>query len=336
MRSSKTRSRYIRSGVLLVSLLLSACAQGSSSGIDDQLFIDVGDTTLHAEIRGREDAAQVLLYLHGGPGSPLGVPIFRAYGGHLLEESFVVVYLHQRGIMKSPRIPDDAHSIENHVEDVHHVVQTLEREYPERKISLLGHSWGGVLAYLYLEKHPRDIHKLITVAAPVNAETMTHGRVEMILQWARETGNEEAIRDLSPLKDKSVFEHTDDFKILAKWSPKAYGGWARNLSRERIDDAIDYEKEIPAWLGEQKQIEELMLMDLLRLDLSDAIEKIHTPLLCIVGKDDVNVPWRIVQQEIEAYGGPVEFRLFENSHHMPFIDEEGLFVETVTRFLGSE
>jgi pimeloyl-ACP methyl ester carboxylesterase len=59
-------------------------------------------------------------------------------------------------------------------------------------------------------------------------------------------------------------------------------------------------------------------------------------LLCIVGKDDVDVPWRIVQEEIRAYGGPVDFRLFENSHHMPFIDEEELFVETVTRFLSAE
>jgi pimeloyl-ACP methyl ester carboxylesterase len=174
------------------------------------------------------------------------------------------------------------------------------------------------------------------VAAPLNAESMMYGRVERILQWARETGNEEAIRELSPLKDKSLFEHPDEFEVLAKWSPKAYGGWARNLSRARIDAAVDYEKKIPGWLGEQKHIEELMLMDLLRLDLTGTIDAIRTPLLCIVGQDDVDVPWRIVQEEIREYGGTVDFRLFENSHHMPFIDEEELFVETVGRFLDEE
>ena len=118
-----------------------------------------------------------------------------------------------------------------------------------------------MLAYLYLADHQQEVHKLVAVAAPLSAETMMYGRVERILQWARETGNEEAIRELSPLKEKSVFEHPDQFEVLAKWSPKAYGGWARKLSRERIDGAIDYEKKIPGWLAEQKHIEELMLMD---------------------------------------------------------------------------
>jgi len=329
-----TPLRYL--GVLIVCVFLSACSRASAPPLDERVLIDVEGTSLYAEIRGQGGASMVLLYLHGGPGSPLGVPIFRAYGGRLLEEQFIVVYLHQRGIMKSPRVPDSGHRVDMYVDDVHHVVRFLRRRFPGQEVALLGHSWGGVLAFLYLSSQPQPIHRLVTVSAPIDVESMTHGRVEMILQWARETGNDEAIRDLSPLKNKSVLDEFDEFKVLGKWSPVAYGGWARNLSKERVDSAVDYEESIPAWLSEQKHIEELLLAEVLRLDLRDKIEKIDVPLLCIVAREDVDVPWYLVQEQIKNYGGRVDFRIFESSHHMPFIDEEALFAKTVVQFLKSE
>ena len=321
---------------LIICALLPACAQKSPLQVNEQVLIDVEDTKLFAEIRGRDKSAPLVLYLHGGPGSPLGVPVFRAYGGHLLEDHFVVVYLHQRGIMKSPRVPDSGHRVKNYVDDVHHVVEYLKREFPGRKLFLLGHSWGGVLAYLYLSDHQDAVDKLVTVSTPINVEATIYGRVEMMLRWARETGNEAAIQDLSPLKNKSPLDHAEDFKVLEEWSPRAHGGWARSLSREKIDAVVDYEESFPVWLEEQKHIEELMLMELLQLDLSAEIEKIDVPLLCIVGKEDVDTPWYIVREEIKNYGGRVDLKIFENCHHMPFIDEEDLFAATVVRFLIPE
>lgn len=335
-RAKHQRGLAALSKALIVFALLSACAQGTLPQVNEQVLIDAEGAKLYAEIRGTDKSSPLLLYLHGGPGSPLGVPIFRAYGGHLLEDHFIVVYLHQRGIMKSPRLPDSSHGVDKYVDDVHRVVEYLGRRFPGREVFMLGHSWGGVLAYLYLSSYPSGVSKLVAVSTPIDAESMIHGRVEMILQWARETENNEAIRDLSPLRDKSVLDDPEAFEILAQWTPLAYGGWARNLSRERVDAAVDYEDSFPVWLSEQKHIEELMLMDLLELDLRDEIEKINIPSLCIVGREDVDVPWYLVQEEVKSYGGHVDFKIFENSHHMPFIDEEVTFAETVVDFLSSE
>jgi pimeloyl-ACP methyl ester carboxylesterase len=320
---------------LILGALLSGCSGGPSREIDEQVLIDTGDTRLFAEIRGDVQGAPILLYLHGGPASPLGVPIFRAYGGRLLEEQFVLVYLHQRGIMKSPRVADEAHTVDLYVEDIHHVVQHLRRTFPKRRIFLLGHSWGGVLALLYLADHPSAVEKLVAVSTPVVVESMLRERLEMTLRWAEETGNSEAITDLSPLKGKAPADHPGEFEILGKWTSRAYGGWARNLSRERINAAIDYEESLSEWLGEQKYVEELLRDELLKIDLSQDLRKIDVPLLCIVGRQDVDVPWHLVQMEFERYSGPMEFEVFEDSHHMPFIDEEAHFVETVAGFLTS-
>ena len=141
---------------------------------------------------------------------------------------------------------------------------------------------------------------------------------------------------LLPDTDGDTIDDADDFEVLAKWTTRAHGGWGRNLSRKRLVAVIDHEKSMPARLEEQKRIEGLLRGEVLRLDLRETIRRIRTPLLCIVGRDDVDVPWEVVRDEIAGYAGPVAFRLFDHSHHMPFIDEEALFVETVTRFLEGD
>ena len=45
--------------------------------------------------------------------------------------------------------------------------------------------------------------------------------------------------------------------------------------------------------------------------------------------------WLDWHHEVGRASAGVEFELFENSHHMPFIDEEALFAETVIRFLST-
>jgi len=316
---------------VILSLFLLACF--SQNSIDEEVYIKTKDTQLYANIKGENLDAPILLFLHGGPASPFGVPIFKAYGGHKLEEYFIVVYLHQRGIMKSERVPDDTHKISNYVEDVTYVVQYLEDHFKDKKIFILGHSWGGVLAYLYVLEHQDKIQKLVTVCAPINVSSMMKGRIDMTLKWAEETNNSTAIEELSSLSDTSIYDNPENFMTLSKWTSNAYGGWGKNLSQKKINKAIDYEDQFPQWLQESENIGDLMYREILNIDLKDEISEIEIPLLCITGKYDVDVPWYIVEEEIMNYGGEKTFILFNNSHHMVFIDEEEIFVSTVLLFL---
>ena len=119
---------------------------------------------------------------------------------------------------------------------------------------------------------------------------MIFGRIDMILNWAESTKNQQAIKELAPLKEKSPNKHDDDFKILEKWMSRAYGGWHRNLDRLKINQAVEYEDLFPKWLVDQKKIEAIMLESLLNINLEDRIQEIKVPLLCIAGKEDVDVP----------------------------------------------
>ncbi len=317
--------------LLFLLLPLSLCF--SQKPIDEEVLIPTNDTKLFANIRGSDSTAPIILYLHGGPCSPLGVPFLKTYAGPQLEEDFIMVYLHQRGIMKSLRVPDSMHTISNYVDDVYHIVKYLQKRFNNRDIALFGHSWGGVLSYLFLLKHDDEVQKVIIACSPTNIEEMTYRRIDMLLDWAEETENQEAIDQIQPLEYISFDESPEDFEIMGKWLRKAYGGWHRNLSTEKVYSVIDYEDKIPAWLNENKKYEKILRPEILQLNLSDSLFKLKTPLLCIAGEEDVDVPWRMIKKDFEKYGGEKSFVLLENSHHMVYIDEEERFVELVRIFL---
>lgn len=328
----------LSTSVLLVFIVSVSCSLGKPSNyaLDEDVYIKTEDTKLFANIRSKDNNLPVLLYLHGGPGNPLGVPLFKAYAGYKLEKDFIVVYLHQRGIMKSERVADSSHTITNYIRDIHHVIEYLKNRFKGHKIFLLGHSWGGLLSYLYLLTYKNEVDKFIAVCSPLNLKSMTYGRIDMMLQWASSTNNQVAMDELSLLNGKPFKEIIEDAKVMTKWMSKAYGGWHRNLNINRVNEAVDYEENFPDWLNDQKNIELLLIDEILDINLTDSISRIFTPMLCIAGKEDTDAPWYILKEELENYGGDKTFRLFEKSHHMVFIDEEQLFVETVTEFLKAE
>jgi pimeloyl-ACP methyl ester carboxylesterase len=270
----------------------------SATSIDEKVYIKTEDTELYADIKGNDRNAPILLYLHGGPANPLGILTFLAYSGPRLEDHFVVIYLQQRGIMKSAPVPDSAHTLRNYISDIHYVVQYLKNRFEGRDINLFGHSWGGVLAYLYLLEHEGDVEKLVAACAPLNVEGTMRSRYDMTLKWARETDNDEAIRELSELNMSKVSDNLENFGIMSKWSSVAYGGMMRNISPKRINEATDDEHLIGRWLKESRPIGDIMFKELMNINLVKKVEKLHTPLLVIAGKDDVDSPWEVLREGI--------------------------------------
>jgi pimeloyl-ACP methyl ester carboxylesterase len=98
-----------------------------------------------------------VLFLHGGPGSVAHLIRFQSTVGKRLERDFLVAYLHQRGVGKSPPVPVFEQTIANNVKDVDRVIDYLKRTYNQKQVSLVGHSWGGMLAGEYPSTaHRRD------------------------------------------------------------------------------------------------------------------------------------------------------------------------------------
>ncbi len=104
-----------------------------------------------------------VVVLHGGPG---------AHHDYLLPQydelarGRTLLYYDQRGGGRSPVSRDTPVGWREHVHDL----EALRRHWDSGRLTLLGYSWGGLLAVLYSLEHPDRVERLALVSsAPVTA-----------------------------------------------------------------------------------------------------------------------------------------------------------------------
>ncbi len=95
------------------------------------------------------------MIVHGGPGAshdyflPYLLPLARHNR---------LIFIDERGSGRSEKLDDPSgYTVENMVEDV----EAVRQELGLGKISLLGHSYGGVLAQAYALKYQQNLTHLI-------------------------------------------------------------------------------------------------------------------------------------------------------------------------------
>jgi pimeloyl-ACP methyl ester carboxylesterase len=115
--------------------------------------IHIGTTVLHSETIG-SDTNEVVIILHGGPGMDFRylLPLQK------LANDYFVVFYDQRGTGLSPRVGAAELSIEQMRSDLNQIVQCYAGG---RKVNLIGHSWGALLASVYANAYPDKVNKVI-------------------------------------------------------------------------------------------------------------------------------------------------------------------------------
>jgi len=229
------RANYLSLVCLILGslLMLPYSTMAQARQLAETPLIKSNDTQLYLELRGPAERNPILLYLHGGPGNAFGILAFRSYVGPELESRFLVCYLHQRGVMNSPAVPDASLTIANHVADVQNVIHYLRGRFPGRKVYLLGHSWGGTLAVLSVLDKEGLVDGVIDVAGPLNIPANMTASYRTTLKWAEDTSNSDAIKELKALGPPP---HRDFMEQIgfSRWSSSALGGIGQHLSEEGL------------------------------------------------------------------------------------------------------
>jgi len=150
---------------LIISLFVSACSTTQSGNLRKDGFVNINGVNHYYEIIG---AGEPFVFLHGGPGMYHDelIPYFQdfAVGREL-------IFYDQRGNGKSEmdEINADTFNTEILVDDLEKLRISLGYD----KWSVVGHSWGGLLALYYASQYPDRVTRLITIsAAPVTTELL--------------------------------------------------------------------------------------------------------------------------------------------------------------------
>lgn len=115
--------------------------------------IKINDVVFHAETFG-SDTAETVIVVHGGPGNDYRylLPL------KSLSEKYFVVFYDQRGTGLSPRVEEEDQSLENSISDL---ADIIDHYSPDRKVNIIGHSWGAMLASGYIAQNPERVHKAV-------------------------------------------------------------------------------------------------------------------------------------------------------------------------------
>lgn len=115
--------------------------------------ITIGNTIFHAESFGN-DTSDVVIVIHGGPGNDYRYLLDLKQ----LEDDYLVVFYDQRGTGLSPRVSKEELSLDTMLLDLDNIVNYYSKN---RKVNLIGHSWGGMLASGYIAQHPNKVRKAV-------------------------------------------------------------------------------------------------------------------------------------------------------------------------------
>ncbi|BCL78750.1 alpha/beta hydrolase [Ktedonobacteria bacterium brp13] len=301
---------------------------GTPNGIAELKRIELNGYPQWLLIRGQDVSMPVLLFLHGGPGSAeMGV-------AHVtmkeLENHFVCVNWDQRGAGKSfrPGPNPETMTIEQFVKDTIALIELLLARFGQKKVLLVGHSWGSILAMKVAAARPDLLYAVVGMGQIVDAKRCEDLSYQYVLDCARKENNRKAIRALEnigapPYKKNGLF-------VQRRWLSHYKGdmhlmGMGRVLSlllaaREySIGDIMSFIRGVRFSTG-------LMLDELMAVNFLHEIPEISIPVFFFAGRYDYVAPAVLVEAFSTTLRAPCKKLIwFEQSAHMVNIEEPEKF-----------
>jgi pimeloyl-ACP methyl ester carboxylesterase len=210
-------------GIFLFWLLLATPAHSQDLGEDG--FVDSGGIKIHYVTTGK---GPMLILMHGFP------DFWYTWRDQMpaLAQHFQVVALDLRGYNKSdqPQKVED-YSIDKLVGDV----VAVRKHFNKDQAIVVGHDWGGMVAWAYAMAHPDHTDRLVVLNLPhprgLLRELANNPQQQKNSEYAREFQKAAAADKLKP-------------EMLALWvkEPEARQKYVEALKRSSIEGMLNYYK----------------------------------------------------------------------------------------------
>lgn len=305
--NARTWSALAAFGVLL-------CAPAASQEVPvRQGLVSLDDGRLFYEVVGTGDP---IIVVHGGPGLDHN---YLRPGLDVLATSHALIYYDQRGTGRSD-FPLDSASINlaAFVSDIDALRQVMGYD----KVTVLGHSFGGLIAMAYAMAHPDNVTALILM------DTAEPGK-----RWQDEAARrQKAARtpedstQLAGLTASPGFA-AHDAATLSEVYRVAFR--STFLDPRRIDD-LNLELS-PTTAHDGQEVARLLGGDMRDLDWWGRLPSLSVPTLVMQGKADP-MPMAMARALVEAIPGARLAVL--NSGHFPEVEDPTGLVAAVSNFLA--
>ncbi|MDZ5470217.1 proline iminopeptidase-family hydrolase [Bacillus sp. 31A1R] len=280
-------------------------------------YVEVTGGKVWYQIHNRELTNTPLIVLHGGPGSSH----YSLQGLKILAEDRPVIFYDQLGCGNSDR-PNESSlwNIDRFVEELAQLREALSL----KELHILGHSWGTTLLAAYLLEKPTGVKSAIfsspCLSAPLWAEDQDYNRtllpesVQETLKECEENGktDSEEYKEATAEFNRHFVCRLDPLPEFLK-----HGAHYRNPEVYNI-----------MWGPSEFHV----TGNLKDFDCTSRLNELSIPSLYTCGRYDEATPKST--QYFSELTPNAKFHVFENSAHMPYIEEPEEYVTVIRDFLN--
>jgi len=284
--------------------------------IDSTEAILAGGIKQVVTLQGEDRSKPLFLFITGGPGSE---GIYQENKEYLdeLKKHFVVVAWDQRNCGETMKLnPSPLKlTVPLYENDTHELVTALLKQFHQKKLFLMGWSWGTVLGFYMADKHPDQLYAYIAVSPAVNQWESERLSLIELKEKAAQQKNLLAIHELA--KVKIPFENGVQNYYDRKWLSIFNG--------ETISDTTAFKK----YFTENSEMIALF-KEANFINLPVSLPKINCPVYFFIGRKDHQTNYQLSEAYYQQLSAPKKgIFWFENSGHLIPVTEPGLLQEVV-------
>lgn len=319
-------------------------AQGNviQGSISEKVWVEINGIKQGMFIRGENTQNPVILYLHGGPGTPMLQFITYLEKEERLEKYFTVCYWDQRGsgMTYDRSTSPSSITVAQLVEDTRTVTEYLKSRFGQNKIYLIGHSWGSYLGVKTIEKYPENYLAYIGIGQVTNQVESERLAYDFMLNHAKEINDQDVIEKLGeydpyadnfPQLDYLVKGRTN---MLNKYG---IGHLHQGLAPTDIPKSLfifkgyTLNEKINWFLGADFSMVYLFPA-VLGDNLFISSTKFEVPFYIVQGDHDYMVSQALAEKYLDVIDAPAkEYFAFSNSAHSPNMEEPEKFIEIIRK-----
>lgn len=313
------------------------------NGVQESYKTRINGIDQWVTVRGQDRDNPIVLFVHGGPASPLTPTLWQFQ--RPLEEYFTMVTYDQRGAGKTfvandeAKVADTIH-IPNFVDDVVAMAEDVRTRYGKRKLILMGHSWGTIIAMQAALKRPDLFHAYIGIGQVINVRENERISFDYAMATAKAKGNAEAVREMEAIAPYPGNTPITRERIIAarKWA-QHYGG----LTAYRDESTYFYRAPLlsPEYTDAERCAVDAgnvftlgrILPEFLAVDMS-GVREFPIPVLMFMGRHDYTTPSEPTDAWLRQVKAPYKQGVwFEHASHMVPWEEPGKLLVSLVQYV---
>jgi len=184
--------------MLAVALVITALIRPS---LEEQVYLKVGGIYQWIDVKSNDRRNPIVLFLHGGPGNPYSPFADSMFAGW--ERDYTIAQWDQRGAgrtyAKNGTSVEPTMTMERMVADGLEVSEFLAQHLGQKKIILVGGSWGSFLGIMMIRERPELFSAYVGFAQMVSWRDNVKASYARVLDLARAAKDQQSVAALTAL-----------------------------------------------------------------------------------------------------------------------------------------